>query len=208
MLLIHREDIDILGLISNLEDEIVIEEVIEQDVKALETEVSEEEVEEEIDPCPMLVDISGAVKTPGVYCFEKEASVIDAIKKAKGFTKNAGMKYISMKMNLAGRMVDNSKIYIPFEEDYDCELLTFSLPKDIVDITISENVSEEEEGGSDECISINNATQEELETLEGIGPSTANKIIEGRPYNQLEDLLGVTGIGEATFNSIKDSICL
>jgi competence protein ComEA len=49
---------------------------------------------------------------------------------------------------------------------------------------------------------------EELETLNGVGPSTAQKIIDGRPYTKIEDLLNVSGIGEATLNKFKDSICL
>ncbi len=209
---VHREDIDIFALISNLNREVVIEEVEQEDVKSVEIEVLEEDVvEEEIDLCPILVDISGAVKTPGVYCFDKGASVIDAVKKANGFTTQAGYKYISMKINLATKMVDNGKIYIPFETDYNCQLLTFSLPKEIVDITIPESEAEEgeeQEDGNNEGISINNGTQEQLETLDGVGPSTALKIIEGRPYTQLEDLLTVSGIGEATFNKFKDFICL
>ena len=209
MIFIKIENIDILSLISGFDDEVVIEKIIEEDVKGLEIDCLEQVSEEEaIDPCPVLVDIGGAVKTPGVYCFEKEASVIDAVKKAKGFTKDAGLEYISMKINLATKMVDNSKIYIPFEKDYDCKLLTFSLPKEIVEITTPETEPEEPEEVSTECISINDATQQELETLEGIGPSTATKIIEGRPYEVLEDLLNVSGIGETTFNNIEDSICL
>lgn len=52
-------------------------------------------------------------------------------------------------------------------------------------------------------ISINSATQAELESLPGIGPSTASKIIKGRPYNRLEDLLKVSGIGEKTLERLR-----
>lgn len=202
-------DIDIYKYISTLREESVITEIEENTV--LEKEISEPEVvaEEEVDTCPILVDISGAVKSPGVYCFEKGSSVVDAVKKAKGFTLDAGFKYISMRINLATVMVDNSKIYIPFEVDYDCKLLTFNLPKDVIDITIPD--TEKEEGETvqpSECISINTANQQELETLSGVGPSMALKIIEGRPYSVLEDLLNVSGIGEATLNKFIDMICL
>jgi competence protein ComEA len=202
------EEIDIFSLINGVDKDLVIEEVPQEDVKSVVAEPLIEEVVEELDTCPVLVDISGAVKTPGVYCFKKEASVIDAVKKANGFTKEAGFKYISMKINLATKMVDNGKIYIPFEQDYDCQLLTFSLPKEIVDITIPSQEPEESTQPQQECVSINSATTEQLETLDGVGPSTATKIIEGRPYTQLEDLLNVSGIGEATFNKFKDFICL
>ena len=207
ILVLNWGEIDIYQYISKLREESVITEIEENVV--VEKEICEPEiVEEEIDTCPILVDISGAVKIPGVYCFEKGSSVVDAVKKAKGFTLDAGFKYISMRINLATVMVDNSKIYIPFEIDYDCKLLTFNLPKDAIDITIPDIEQEEDTQGPSECISINTATQQELETLSGVGPSTALKIIEGRPYTVLEDLLDVSGIGDATFNGFKDSICL
>ena len=217
---INWGNIDITPLISSLNEEIVIEEVkeeTEENGESLQCDVNAEsknsESQEE-DPCPVLVDISGAVSTPGVYCFAQGASVIDAVKRANGFTQDAGFKYISMKMNLSSVMIDNSKVYIPFESDYDCNLLAFSLPKEVVDIVIPpQNDSEDENEDLDNteengCISINNATQAELETLDGVGPSTAQKIIEGRPYAMIEDLLDISGIGESTFNKFKDKICL
>ncbi|MDY0096740.1 MAG: helix-hairpin-helix domain-containing protein [Candidatus Dojkabacteria bacterium] len=209
ILVLNWGEIDIYQYISKLREESVITEIEENIV--VEKEICEPEVviEEEIDTCPILVDISGAVKTPGVYCFEKGSSVVDAVKKAKGFTLDAGFKYISMRINLATVMIDNSKIYIPFEIDYDCKLLTFNLPKDVIDITIPDIEDDEEDTQQpSECISINTATQQELETLSGVGPSTALKIVGGRPYTVLEDLLNVSGIGDATFNAFKDSICL
>lgn len=207
MFLIHYQDIDIFSLISKLNSETVVEEIkVEPKEEVLAEKI--EEVKEEVDLCPVLVDINGAVVNPGVYCFDKGASVIDAVKKAKGFTTDAGFKYISMKINLATVILDNSKIYIPFEKDYDCSLLAFSLPKEIVDITIPDTEQEEEQEDSETCISINTATLEELDSLDGVGPSTAQKIIDGRPYEVLEDLLNVSGIGESTFNKFKENICL
>ncbi len=208
ILFTHWSEIDVYELLSKFKKETVIEEI---DTTQEESAVCEPkiEIEEEVDPCPVLVDISGAVNTPGVYCFQKGAAVMDAIKKAKGFTLDAGYKYVSMRVNLATVMLDNSKIYIPFETDYDCKLLTFNLPKDVVDITIPHTEETEDETEDTlECISINTATQEQIESLDGVGPSTATKIIGGRPYTQLDDLLKVSGIGEATFNKFKEDICL
>lgn len=62
-----------------------------------------------------------------------------------------------------------------------------------------------------ELISINSATQEQLESLPGIGPSIASRIIEYRttnPFLSLEDIKNVKGIGDKMFNKIKDYICL
>lgn len=210
-------NIDISPIISSLKGETVIEEIkeTEENGESVQCDVlvkSENSELQEEDPCPVLVDISGAVSTPGVYCFAQGTSVIDAVKRANGFTQDAGFKYISMKMNLSSVMKDNSKVYIPFESDYDCTLLAFSLPKGVVDIVIPPQDDNEDEDIDDteenDCVSINNGTQAELETLDGVGPSTAQKIIAGRPYSKIEDLLNVSGIGEATFNKFKDSICL
>ncbi|KKP81906.1 MAG: hypothetical protein UR84_C0013G0004 [candidate division WS6 bacterium GW2011_GWD1_35_594] len=199
------EKIDVIGIISSFKQESVIEEIKEPEVKA----VCDQQIEQEpvFDPCPIQIDISGAVKSPGVYCFEKDSTVVDAIKKAKGFTPDAGFKYISMKINMATAMIDNAKIYIPFESDYNCTLLNFQLPKEIVEITIPDTAEEGDEV-EEECISINEGSKDELDSLDGIGPSTAQKIIDGRPYTKLEDLLNVSGIGEATFNKFKEGICL
>ncbi len=214
---INWGNIDISPIMSSLNRETVIEEVVETeevaDTVCTPAQENEDKVKQKEDLCPVLVDISGAVSTPGVYCFADGASIIDAVKRANGFTQDAGFKYISMKMNLSAEMKDNSKVYIPFENDYNCNLLAFSLPKEVVDIinTPQESNGDVNNGDSTNdggCISINNATSEELETLNGVGPSTAQKIIDGRPYTKIEDLLNVSGIGEATLNKFKDSICL
>ena len=214
---INWGNIDISPVISSLNKETVIEEVVESeevvDEVCTSAQENEDKVKQKEDLCPVLVDISGAVSTPGVYCFPDGSSIIDAVKRANGFTQDAGFKYISMKMNLSAEMKDNSKVYIPFESDYNCNLLAFSLPKEVVDIINAPQESNEDVNNGDSandggCISINNATLQELETLNGVGPSTAQKIIDGRPYTKIEDLLNVSGIGESTLNKFKDSICL
>lgn len=57
-------------------------------------------------------------------------------------------------------------------------------------------------------MNINTATAEELDSLSGIGEVMAKKIIEGRPYEKIEDLLNVSGIGESLFEKIKEEICI
>src|SRR5688572_30589471 len=61
------------------------------------------------------VDISGAVVNPGVYSLSSEARVEDAIKKAGGVTEDANPEYLSKSINLAQKISDGMKIYIPFE---------------------------------------------------------------------------------------------
>jgi len=62
-------------------------------------------------------------------------------------------------------------------------------------------------GDQEDCISINHATSEELQTLNGVGPSTATKIIDGRPYFNINDLLNVSGIGPATLEKLEPHVC-
>ena len=188
------------------------------------------ETEEEIvkDNCPIKVDISGAIKDPGVYCFQDGSVIMDAVTSAGGFKTDYGDKYIYRKINLARELEDNQKIYFPFKEDLVCELQSFSPEvEEVVVITnsatensetekstekedSSDTTNKEEEGneGNSDCISINNASTEELMELNGVGESTAQKIVDGRPYSILEDLLNVSGIGDATFEKIENDICL
>ena len=202
---IEKESIEYL--IQNIREEKVIGEsiaVIEEEKPLVE---EKEEVEQEVDICPIRVDISGAVVKPGVYCLEQNSAIVDVIKKAGGLSVQVAAKYLAMRINLASILSDNSKIYIPFEEDSICEVVKFTLPKEVLDIT---EPKPPQEPGNEEvvCVSINSASSEQLQTLTGVGPSTAQKIIDGRPYEKLEDLLNVSGIGQATYDKFKDKICL
>lgn len=197
---------DIRAVLESIRKEESVEVAVVQEDP--EEEVISESIEEKaIDACFARVDISGAVKNPGVYCLEKDSALVDAVKIAGGFTKGIAQKYISMRVNLATLLTDNSKVYIPFEEDSNCQLLEFKLPKEIIDIT---EPKAPQDGTSDEndCVNINSASLEQLQTLTGVGPSTAQKIVDARPYEQLEDLLNVSGIGQATYDKFKEKICL
>lgn len=171
--------------------------------------------------CKIHVDVSGALKQPGVFCLEEGSMVIDAITKAGGFTNQVAYRFVARKINLSQVLVNNQKIYIPYEEETDCKLLSF-IPQAKEVETIINNTSgiemptSEINGSGDEtnngagggCININTATLEELDTLSGVGPSMAQKIVEGRPYSNVNDLLNISGIGEATFAKFKDKICI
>ena len=166
-----------------------------------------EPVEEEKPKCPIRVDVSGAVNVPSVYCFDEGSIIIDALNTAKGLKKDYAKEYLSRKINLALPLRNNQKIYIPFEKDVDCKLQEFAISaKDIED-----NLNDTETNIGDtntECVNINTATKEKLTTLNGVGDSTAQKIIDGRPYTQITDLLNVSGIGQATLDKFKDKICI
>lgn len=134
------------------------------------------------------VDVSGAVNNPGVYQLIESTRIEDAVKAAGGFAESANDEYISKYINLAQKLVDGSKIYIPAVGE------TVSIPQG------------GQAAGAVSKININTATQSELESLSGVGPVTASKIISARPYQKIEELLEKKVVGKSVFEKIKDSI--
>lgn len=168
-----------------------------------------EPIEEEKPECPIRVDVSGAVNVPSVYCFDEGSVVIDALNISKGLKKGYAKEYLTRKINLALPLKNNQKIYIPFEKDVDCKLQEFAvIAKDVEDNFNDTETHTDTGNEGTACININTATKEQLTTLNGVGDSTAQKIIDGRPYTQITDLLNVSGIGQATLDKFKDKICI
>ena len=166
-------------------------------------------VEEEKPKCPIRVDISGAVNVPSVYCFDEGSIIMDAISTSNGLKKGYAKEYLSRKINLSLPLRNNQKIYIPFEYDVDCKLQEFSvIAKDVEDNFNNTETNTDVGNEGTACVNINTATKEQLTTLNGVGDSTAQKIIDGRPYTQITDLLNVSGIGQATLDKFKDKICV
>ncbi len=131
------------------------------------------------------VDVSGAVKSPGVYQLPQASRVEQAIEMAGGFAENANQEYISKYLNMAQKLSDGMKIYISFTGEQ-----TFGVVAGV-------NVSK---------VNINTATQSELEALDGIGPVTASKIISDRPYQTIEELSSKKLVSKAVFEKIKDAL--
>jgi len=140
---------------------------------------------------PIVVHITGAVPRPGVYALPQDARVQDAISAAGGFLADAEKTGI----NLARILDDGEQLDIPFVEGG-----SLVLPTPGPEVITS---------GS-ELININTASQLELESLPGIGPTTAQKIIAYReangPFINPEDIINVSGIGPGTYERIKDLI--
>lgn len=179
-------------------------------------EESEETTKEEINK--IIVHVSGAVNKEGIVELEENSRISDAINKAEGLKENADTKNI----NLAFKLEDGMKIYIPTigEEIEENEQIQ---NKNRIDetskyVTSSSGVIQDEqtngqsEEKKNEKININTATQTELETLPGIGPSTSLKIVNYREENgnfkTIEDIKEVSGIGDAKYENIKDLICV
>ena len=156
------------------------------------------------------VHVIGEVNSPGVVTLEEGSRIIDAINAAGGKTEDADLT----KVNLAYVIEDGVQIYIPSiketakssEDEQSIEYMTDG-PGDGIIIS---SASQEKEDEKQVIVNINTANLEKLQTLPGIGESTARKIIEYREQNgkfaTIEDLKNVSGIGESKFNNIKDKI--
>lgn len=157
----------------------------------------------------MMVDMTGAVLKPDSYELPTNARLKDLLKKAGGLTELADKDFFYRNFNLAEILSDQEKIYVPsilevstgiFKENYK-----------IIDlVTASNNSSPKQEETSAESskIHINSATAEELDSLPGVGATTAQKIIDNRPYLKPDDIVTKKIIGTAAFAKIKDSIDL
>lgn len=137
------------------------------------------------------VDVSGAVNNPGVYQLKEGSRIEDAISAAGGFAETVNTEYISKYLNLAQKLSDGSKIYVP--------------------VTGEQTVNSQGGGtaagvSANAKVNINTSSQAELEVLPGIGPDYASKIISGRPYQTVEELLGKKVIGKSLFEKIKDQL--
>jgi competence protein ComEA len=198
------------------EEETEIEIIEEEQVKSSTDKViiedhpieSESLVSLPISDCSITIDIAGAVKDPGVYCFKEGSKIVDAIKRASGFIDGVAYKYVAMKMNLSSLLTNHQKIYIPFEEDVYCELKNLQYIDTPKTNTQQAETEDNTSDSTQTCININTATKEQLISLNGIGESTAQKIIDARPYSKVEDILNVSGIGDATYEKFKNDICV
>ncbi len=164
----------------------------------LETDEIIVNTEEDIQDNKIKVHITGEIQDEGIVEIEKDARIADVIEEAGGATEEADLDRI----NLAYQVKDGQKIYIPnVEEDINDDYITEEA---------GEGVLPEEGTKKHEKVNINTAKQTELETLTGIGPSMALKIIKYREENgefkEIEELKNVPGIGDSKFDAIKEDI--
>ncbi len=147
----------------------------------------------------IFVDVSGAVNNPGLYKASESSRLNDLIDLAGGFTDNADRNFFYKNFNLAKIITDQDKIYIPTTfEVTNGYILPENQPQ-------TESVSSANNYSSSK-ININKATQPELETLPGVGPVTAQKIIGNRPFKALQELVDKKITTTSTFEKIKDLI--
>lgn len=195
--------------------------------KNLDETVDENENELKENKC-LYVDIKGSIEKPGVYCFDEETIVNDAIVAAGGFNDDAILNNINLSKKIENEMViyvfSKSEIKEVQKYEFTEQAKNDSVVKteDIyIDKSIKEKDSiiddsclEQSNGKSDEnivLVNINTASLDELMSLNGIGESKAKDIIAYREqsvFKTIEDLKNVSGIGDSTFESIKNFITI
>ncbi len=160
-------------------------------------------IEEEVEGEKIAIHIIGEVKKEGIVYLEKGSRIVDAIKEAGGATKEADLSQI----NLAYELQDGQKIYIPNKNEKISEYITRSSGNNVI---IEGNNSSVQTEGKENKVNINTANLNELDSLPGIGPSLAKRIIEYREENgnfkSIEELQNVKGIGDAKYSDIKDNV--
>ncbi len=176
----------------------------------------------------IMVDVSGAITHPGVYKLEPSSRISQAIQAAGGTTQKADTSWIAKNLNQATKLTDGDKIFIPAVGEVKALPLSASNMSQPIPTQTSTpqiaGISTDSPGlqkalvtvspqatsptPSDGKVNVNSAAASELDVLPGIGPVTAQKIINNRPYKSLEELKEKKAVNKNTFEKIKDKIKL
>jgi competence protein ComEA len=157
-------------------------------------------------PGPLRVDVAGAVRHPAVYRLAPGSLVADAIAAAGGPAEDADLDRI----NKALPLDDYMQVYVPRRSAASACSVTQTAaeppPISTAPARADKAPAVAGERGQAARINLNTATLAELDTLPGVGEATAEKIIAGRPYASVEDLLRVDGIAEAKLAKLRDLV--
>lgn len=174
-----------------------------------------EEKNEQTKETKILVDVKGEINTPGVYELTSNNTVMDAINKAGGLTKQSDTSNINLSKKLEDEMViivySKSEIKNMQEEDKikcpPCNNACVTEEDEKAKLDTDKNESTDTPSGK---VNINTASSETLQTLDGIGEAKAKAIIEYRDKNgdfkNIEDIKNVSGIGDSIYEKIKNNI--
>ena len=164
-----------------------------------------------------MVDIKGEVNNPGIYKLKKGSRVIDVVGEAGGLTESADTSVINLSKKITDEMVIiiysrqevENWVATKQQEEYLQKKCLLEEEGQVENDACIEEKTEPEEKQPSTMVNINTATKEELMTLPGIGETKAEAIISYRkktPFQKIEDLKNVSGIGDSTFEEIKSNI--
>ena len=149
----------------------------------------------------LFVHIGGCVAVPGVYELPGGARIADAVAAAQGFTDDAAPDAV----NLARPLSDGERVIVPSVQEYE-DLQERGSWED------GDSAGETSSSQADKKVNINTASAAQLESLPGVGPATAQKIVASRqaegPFGCCEDLMRVSGIGQKKYDGLAELICV
>ena len=194
-----------------LPKEKTIDTVKVQKIKKKKDEETIEKVEE------YMVDIKGEVNNPGIYKLKKGSRIIDVVGEAGGLTESADTSVINLSKKITDEMVIiiysrqevENWVATKQQEEYLQKKCLLEEEGQVENNACIEEKTDPEEKQPSAMVNINTATKEELMTLSGIGETKAEAIISYRkktPFQKIEDLKNVSGIGDSTFEEIKSNI--
>ena len=147
-------------------------------------------------PGVVVVYVSGWVERPGVYEFKEGDRIVDAIERAGGPKKGADLNAL----NLAGFLTDAQQVLVMKKGEAPPPTVSSG----------STSATGSGAGSTAGPINLNTATLDQLETLPGIGPALGQRIIDHReqhgPFQSVEDLLDVSGIGDKRLADLRDQV--
>jgi len=158
------------------------------------------------------VEIAGSVSKPDVYEVSRGARLVDILRLSGGLSTDADVSYFHRNFNLAKFILDQEKIYVP--SVYEIQSGIFSEPQRSLDylsaVVPDYSGTANIDSGSNSIpkVDINTADVEELDTLPGVGKATAQKIIQSRPYNSIDELVSKKAVNKNIFEKIRDLISL
>ena len=165
-------------------------------------------------PLTVRIHVAGAVVRPGVYKVLSSSRVVDAVTAAGGATSRADLERI----NLAQKIVDTEQVFVPFRSTHTTKVTVSprlrpsrtTVPASVPAVPGAVPIIGAPITTLSPLINLNSATSDQLDTLPGVGPSTAKAIISYRtrkgPFGKVEDLLNVPGIGPAKVGAIRDQV--
>jgi competence protein ComEA len=161
----------------------------ERDPPASRAQAAPVKVERSRGSAGAVVHVVGAVRRPGVYRLPSWSRLAGALRRAGGATPRADLQGV----NLAAKVADGQQVIVPVRAGGTAGAAAGS-----------------DAGAPGQPVSLNNATVEQLDELEGIGPATAEKILEYRQqhggFGSVEDLKHVSGIGPKRFETLKEKV--